>query len=168
MQDDAGDIVTDPKDIAKILMDHWGRVFKGVDVDAPSIQLWLRPARQNGATPTTAQPGAWRLRRQDLIRALRLAGNSRPGPDGIPFEAWRKLGDLGIDILMRAGRQLEQGLSPDIDDHLRFNEALMVCLPKSPTGEDAEGRPVFTAGETRPLAITNSDNRLLASAFRWR
>eukprot|EP00974_Lingulodinium_polyedra_P132287 11221148-Lingulodinium_polyedra.AAC.1 len=44
----------------------------------------------------------------------------------------------------------------------------MVRLPKAASRVDDAGRGVFTPAETRPLAITNCDNRTVASAFRWR
>ena len=34
----------------------------------------------------------WRIRRPDISNAIRFAGNSMPGPDGIPYRAWRALG----------------------------------------------------------------------------
>ena len=38
-------------------------------------------------------------KRRNIIKALKLAGNSSPGPDGVPFAAWRALGNVGVDLL---------------------------------------------------------------------
>ena len=97
---------------------------------------------------------------------MRIAGNSRPGPDGIPFKAWRRLGPLGVEILFQAGRRLEEGLDPGNPVHNRFNEALLCCLPKATSRRDDLGNDCHRADETRPLSIANTDNRLVASAFR--
>lgn len=44
----------------------------------------------------------------------------------------------------------------------------MVFLPKSTSSTDNEGRDVYTPENTRPLNITNADNRLMATAVRLR
>ena len=49
-----------------------------------------------------------------------------------------------------------------------FNSSLMVFLPKAPTGHAAEYGDFYAPGDTRPLNITNTDNRLLANAVRYR
>ena len=78
------------------------------------------------------------------------------------------LGPLAINILWEAGRKLESGLNPDCDEHDRFNESLMCCLPKQSSHTTSDGEQVYAAENTRPLSITNTDNRLIANAFRIR
>jgi hypothetical protein len=34
-----------------------------------------------------------------VAEAIKQTGNTMPGPDCVPYKAWRQLGDLGIDIL---------------------------------------------------------------------
>ena len=51
-------------------------------------------------------------------------------------------------------------------DYPDFNEALMVFLPKKAAGTTVDGMEYFTASCTRPLSITNVDNRLICSAVR--
>ena len=46
---------------------------------------------------------------------MKLSGASRPGPDGVPFAAWKRLGKEGIDILLMMARCLENGLDPEND-----------------------------------------------------
>ena len=72
--------------------------------------------------------------------AIRHSGNSAPGPDGIPFKAWRALGPLGVSILFEVAKCLE---TDDAQEYLtkayngtdaskdhRFNHSILVCLPK--------------------------------------
>ena len=47
-----------------------------------------------------------------------------------------------------------------------FNLALLCCLPKKASGNDQEHGDFYEAGNTRPLALVNLDNRILASAAR--
>ena len=47
-----------------------------------------------------------------------------------------------------------------------FNTGLLCCLPKKATGVHEIHGEFYGAGDTRPLAIVNTDNRLIASAMR--
>ena len=49
-----------------------------------------------------------------------------------------------------------------------FNSSLMVFLPKTPTGQNAAVGDYHAPGDTRPLNIGNSENRILANAVRSR
>ena len=110
--------------------------------------------------------------------AIRHSGNSAPGPDGIPFKAWRALGPLGVSILFEVAKCLE---TDDAQEYLtkayngtdaskdhRFNHSILVCLPKKSTCTTTDGTKAYTLNNTRPLSIVNSDNRLIASAARNR
>eukprot|EP00959_Pyramimonas_sp_CCMP1952_P405164 8491780-Pyramimonas_sp.AAC.1 len=44
----------------------------------------------------------------------------------------------------------------------------MCCLPKQASHTTETGDQVHEAANTRPLSITNTDNRLIANAFRIR
>ena len=49
-----------------------------------------------------------------------------------------------------------------------FNFGFLVCHPKKPVRTDPERGDVFQPSTTRPLSIVNTDNRLIAGAFRTR
>ena len=89
-----------------------------------------------------------------------------PGPDGIPYAAWRWLGDLAIDVLHDAfsdfsSDDFEANIVTEYPD---FNEILFIFLPKKAMGATAEGDAFFEPGGVRPLNITNADNRPLDSS----
>ena len=96
-----------------------------------------------------------------MENALKYANNSSPGPDGIPYSAYRGLPWV-VDILLDASRDLCAGGAPPWD----FNFAYLWLLPNKPTGALADGRKYYAGEHTRPLSIVNTDNRLLASAVR--
>ena len=50
------------------------------------------------------------------MKVVSNSSRSAPGPDGIPYLAWKRLGDLGIDVLFDVAQAL--GIE-DLDDHLR-------------------------------------------------
>ena len=53
--------------------------------------------------------GYWKVRRRDVRTAIRRSNNSMPGPDGIPYKAWRKLGELGVEIIFGMVKELAGG-----------------------------------------------------------
>ena len=49
-----------------------------------------------------------------------------------------------------------------------FNGGLLCCLPKASAGEDEAEGTFYEPSGTRPLTIVNTDNRIIASAYRLR
>ena len=120
----------------------------------------------------------WQVRRKDIAKAIKTSGQSAPGPDGIPYIAWRKSGDLATQILHDAATALQSDQAITLlqeihgDDtrpeNHEFNLGLLICLGKKPHSTHPEHGEVFRPGSTRPLSIVNTDNRLLANAARLR
>ena len=99
------------------------------------------------------------------MRAIRIANASAPGPDGMPYLAWQKSGPLAVNILWNALNAMYT--DDDITTfYPEFNAAILVCLPKKPTTIAKEGQAAYHSDSTRPLAISNTDNRIIASACR--
>ena len=53
-------------------------------------------------------------------------------------------------------------------DHHTFNLGNIAFLPKKVAGVDPLWGEFYTAADTRPLVIVNTDNRIIANAFRKR
>ena len=128
--------------------------------------------------PLRLDPDSWEVTHQDIEQALEISSNTKPGPDSIPYGAWRALGKLAVDILYDVTSTLSQASAPDLlreayedettDGQHDFNLSTLICLPKKPTGHDDEAGTYFSPGNTRPLSIVNTDNRLIANAARLR
>eukprot|EP00959_Pyramimonas_sp_CCMP1952_P195151 4080682-Pyramimonas_sp.AAC.1 len=103
-----------------------------------------------------------------MQRAIALSGNSAPGPNGMPYSAWRRLGALAVDVLHEAFQDCcaVDALARLAQDYPSFNESLLIFLPKKAAGQTEQGQDLFEPGGVRPLNITNTANRLLASACR--
>jgi len=120
----------------------------------------------------------WKVRPKDLKKALDTSNNSAPGPDGIPFGAWRAVRKAGLTILLDTIECMEQEQAEAVfveayrgeaEEHQHnFNLSTLVCLPKDHTGEDPTMGKYYVPKSTRPLSIVNADNRLIASAMRIR
>ena len=101
-----------------------------------------------------------------------------PGPDGIPYRAWRALGNMAVSVLHdvagtlagpEAERLLQEAYADEVADgsHL-YNLSTLICLPKKAAGNDDDAGTYYTPDGTRPLSIVNTDNRLVANATRLR
>ena len=83
----------------------------------------------------------------------------------IPYRAWKAIGDLGVDCLFEAAAFMQRADSLQFLPH-DFNQAFLCCLPKKVSGVDAEHGDFYDAKNTRPLSLVNTDNRLIANAYR--
>ena len=54
------------------------------------------------------------------------------------------------------------------DEADSYNSSLLVCLPKKPSGQTDTGDDFYDPESTRPLALVNTDNRLVAAAAKRR
>ena len=107
----------------------------------------------------------------------RSGAHSTPGPDGIPYLAWKRLAALGCDVFFDTAQALEGadaleslGAAFPLSDGgcSQFNAAIMVFIPKKAPLVSAAGIEYTSAADMRPLSIVNTDNRLLANALRLR
>ncbi|CAK0844109.1 unnamed protein product [Prorocentrum cordatum] len=145
-------------------------VFSKKTIDKPLLSSWLEDTfmrdergRVASGLRDTSSP-SWQVRRRDVHRAIKLSGNGAPGPDGILYKAWKKVGDLGVEILFEAVLDLAK---PDAAARLRsaygaeehdFNLSLLSCLPKKRSGVHEELGDYYLASATRPLTIGNTGN----------
>ena len=201
IQREDGSITNDAEEMADEIRRHWSKVFSAPCVDKQLMTSWLaslpqlqgqiddhasvtrnpdEPLRRRrcARAPVPKECSQWRVRRKDVSMALSNAGNTSPGPDGIPFASWRAIKSLGVDILYNVALGLEHdnakvklvdAYRDEASDgsHL-YNLSTLVCLPKAPSGEDSELGLFFKPCDIRPLSIVNCDNRLVASAMRIR
>jgi hypothetical protein len=165
-----GEIRTDTVSIANLLKEHWSKIFLAKGIDLAKLKIWLEEDRAHRCeaelAPFPEQP--CRLRKRHLRKAVEHSNNSAPGPDGIPFAAWRKLGPLAIDTLFDAFRDMTSADGPErmAEHYPDFNASLLFFLPKKISGATEDGTVFYDADAVRPLNVTNADNRLLASAVR--
>ena len=179
--DDTGAGTADPVEMANSLRDHWGTVFAERSIDKQLLDKWLKnatfpPQQKDVLLPGSAQ---WQVTREEVEAAIQQSGDGMPGPDRIPYEAWRKLGTLAIHILTEAAQALAGGSaqillgrantadSSDEGGH-DFNLGILYCLPPKLEGIDADLGEYYEAVATRPLSLVNTDNQLLANAARIR
>lgn len=112
-----GTITNYPGAMAEAIVEHWRRAFDEKPIDVGLLEQWLASVRQppldspqsiaSNPLPHTRspriqlprRPSRWTIRRKDIAQAIRMSGNSSPGPDGIQFAVWRALKGVGSQTL---------------------------------------------------------------------
>jgi len=174
-----GRISTDPQEIATELERYWRKVFRREPINVHKLARWLEEeGSQEGSMRRLVQAvdsAEWDIGAQHVRKALDCSKDTMPGPDGIPYVAWRRLGVLSQSVLLGTIKELSQedglvklrqAFGSDGEEAHLFNEAIMAFIPKKPCCAQ-DGLEVYEAGGVRPLSIVNTDNRLMANAVRW-
>ena len=165
-----GEIRTDSESIAKLLKTHWSNIFLAQGIDSVRLKLWLEEDQDDRpfAEFLPFPADKFKLTKKHIRRAIDHSNNSAPGPDGIPFAAWRKLGPLAVSTLFDAFQDMTAEGGPErmAEQYPDFNASLLLFLPKKASGTLEDGTVFYDADSVRPLNVTNADNRLLASAVR--
>ena len=102
----------------------------------------------------------WTADKTEFDDLLALKKDSAPGPDGLPYGAYRCVGSLGSQFLFNAYRALlEAGAVPD-----HFAGSRTVFIPKTSDIDD-DGRLIRSPDALRPLTLCNCDCKPLTSAI---
>ena len=88
---------------------------------------------------------------EQIEEAIARSGNSCVGPDGIPFAVWRAVKQHAAPVLHLVLTAICEGVLPPDG----FNHGLLFLIPKNGT---------LLPSDTRPISVTNTDNRILAKA----
>eukprot|EP00959_Pyramimonas_sp_CCMP1952_P013331 281131-Pyramimonas_sp.AAC.1 len=129
-----GALRTDGPGMAAALKEHWRDTFSARALDRTRRREWFceDAGRANGLRAAARQmlgdTSAWQLRRSDIRRAVSLTTSSAPGPDGVPYLAWRRLGALAVDTLFDAAVELSE-------EHGR--DSLLEAFPLDASGDTA-------------------------------
>jgi hypothetical protein len=100
----------------------------------------------------------WEISFSTFSRILYSMPDSAPGPDGVPYSAWARADDHIAQHLFQYYCEVLEGKPlPD-----NFNHGNVVFIPKGDyEGDDIQIRRA--PGDTRPISLSNTDNKLLAA-----
>jgi endonuclease/exonuclease/phosphatase family metal-dependent hydrolase len=140
---------TDPDAMASIAAGYWTRIWaKRVAKDKSTTPERYFGYHQKNiseefmpAVPTE----------QDIEDSINQSGKSCAGPDGIPFSIWQSIVKHATPVLHQVVLALSEGALPPAG----YNYGLLFLIPK--TGS-------LRAKHTRPISVTNADNRIIAQA----
>jgi len=145
----AGLEITEAEGIATQLHAYWGSIWRRQEGETAreTAAAWLRgtkPICTTSAMARFATPSA-------IADIIAKTNDSAPGPDGIPFAAYRVLGPLVAPIIADFVNALGDGTAMPPPG---FNNCLLFCLPKKGTGAVAD---------TRPISVPDALNRIISS-----
>lgn len=96
MCDESGEVTTQPAKMAEILRKHWSGVFARKDIDETVLRRWLEDVFPDGGRgqaviglPPRESP-EWTLQEKDVEETVNHTSDTSPGPDRIPYLAWRR------------------------------------------------------------------------------
>ena len=146
------EIAQEPQAMAEIAKGYWSGVWEKRPKHSSATKRYLRGYKKQiaGDPRKTIR----KLNRAD--RAIRFqeiinnSNNSCAGPDGIPFAVYRAAFECYSFIAAGIFNALAEGATPPNG----YNDGLLFLLPK---------KGFLTPDDTRPLSVTNSYNRLIAS-----
>jgi ribonuclease HI/exonuclease III len=146
LQDDCR-TTTDPARMTAIAHHHWRNKWERKPPRFPPSTL-LRHYNKRIMEPLATLD-------LELVEEVILASNnSSPGPDGIPFSVYRDIVDISGPVLLSCVSSMING---DADPPDAFNSGLLYLIPKKSLG---------VIEDTRPIVVSNADNRLIASILR--
>ena len=90
-----GEVTTDMGRAAPVLVRHWSQQFaaKGTD-DMAVVSRWCEHMPKFPEVMPRCEVSLDHVR-----RAVKAAGTTAPGPDGIPYAYWKGMGETGITVL---------------------------------------------------------------------
>ena len=141
-----------PAEIGPLIREHYGKIWKAAEF-AEDRQEKLEDYLSNYDR---------RIDPKDILdidielveKAIRMAPATSPGPDGIPFGAYKANVEIAGPVILDVCHFL--GVKHDEKTIGNFNFANLFLLPKKDTLE---------VDDTRPINVNNAGNRLVARVF---
>jgi hypothetical protein len=150
-----GKIMRDPRERARALADGWFPTFCRKDPMPAGAQDFAARWTSSFDFSRCAPPSKSAFR-----RFLSKVRHSAPGPDGIPYEGWKRSGERGVQTLFDLSVVISSGLTPPYG----FNQNVNVFIPKGEcAGDDVE--VTREVAETRPVGMKNKDNTIIGGVW---
>ena len=149
---DGDDYLTDPTRMAEKLQDTWEPIWSGKHIPDKQMDDYLASYVKKVETKIRD------VELEDVVTVIGSPKKSCSGPNGIPFAAYAVLCATAAPIFLAVIRELSKGRSP-IKGYGDFNMSDLYFLPKDES---------MLPGHTRPIAASNTCNRIIANVVRAR
>ena len=143
---DAG-VVDRAEDIATELKKHWEPIWAKKNIPWSKINNYL------AAYPKRVGQQVKRITIEIVRATILKPRQSSAGRDGIPFSLYKALVDIAAPIFLKVIQHLELGELANRS----FNWADIFFIPKK--------RGIKKALQTRPISVSNTDNRIVANCL---
>ena len=149
LRNDEGEEITDPDVMAEITKQFWGNLFLKRKLKYRMISRVIR--RNYGSRNITVPPID--ITKKMVSRTINGMGTTAPGPDNIPFKAYKVVNEEATEVFYYVIQAMMHGKLPPE----KFNHSIFHLLPKKGTGYIAD---------TRPLSVSNTYNRIIAAVTK--
>jgi endonuclease/exonuclease/phosphatase family metal-dependent hydrolase len=152
-----GCLAATPEEAGRLLVGHWQPVFESREIDRDAACEFLSYAQP------LCEGVQFECSREVVAQCIGATKDSCPGPDGVPYAAWRAADGIAAEVVHDALVAVLEG-SEELPE--QFNVANMVLLPK---GEVETGVEWVSkaAADTRPLCLSNTDSKMFALVLNW-
>ena len=136
-----GTVTQNDDEKAEELAKHWGKTLEEKLIDGADAELFLSEFAGDFHFENIRPPD------QNVIeKFVARARHSAPGPDGLPYGAWKSTGSVGSRVLFRVLVELASGTLPPQE----FNESLGIYPAQGTSDEDSSTLAKRAASDTRP------------------
>jgi len=88
---------TSPDAIAGELRRHWEEIFRARPHNETILSRWLQEELGTDS-PSYGMHEDLAVSIQDIIAVVKRSPTSMPGPNGIPYKAWKRLGHIAENL----------------------------------------------------------------------
>ena len=149
LRNDEGEEITDPDMMANITKKFWGKLFLKRKLKYNNINRAIK--RNYGPKSIVVPPTE--ITKKMVSRTINGMGKTAPGPDNIPFKAYKVVNEEATEVFYYIIQAMMHGKLPPE----KFNHSIFHLLPKKGTGYIAD---------TRPLSVSNTYNRIIAAVTK--
>lgn len=141
-------LISDIDQMSEIAVTFWENVWKAPKASSEQQESFLKDyAKHLRVVPSL-------VNEEDVRRVIAKTNNSCPGPNGIPFAAYRACSNVAAPILCQVLQEMYLEESAPLD----FNIGSLFQLPKVPGTHNLD--------QFRPISVPNADNRIISSVVR--
>lgn len=149
---------TDGPNINRITKKHWGKVWEGLPTNISTLRRVL------GRFSRRMSGEGWEISDEIIEDIILKGGSTSPGPDGVPFKAYKNCFRLSFGIFKDLIGDLTGDNKYDIPDN--FIQCLLYFLPKKFDYLSEEGMQVYGPGSLRPISVAPVAVRILSNILR--
>lgn len=152
-----GEIFTDPSLVHGLISEHWADGFAEQHIDQEAADDILK---YSNFFPDDI---SWQLSFEDFLQVVSGRKDSAPGPDSLPYSAWKNASLSILRVIYDAYCLWLQGTPLP----KWFNESLLWILPKGDDPHDSADACVRDLNKTRPLTGSNTLPKIFASCLNF-
>lgn len=149
----------EPAKIAEFTQKHWSKVWSKKETDEELLNKHLKKFKRKFSDLK------YRITIDEMEEIIASTPNTSPGPDGVPFIAYRKCHKFAPAIFRDIYND-PASKNPN-KTPIHFNKSPLYLLAKKPSIEHPDYGLVYHPKATRPIPVSDTSNRIISAIFRF-